>query len=76
MPIAYARETGGYDVTLDGKHGLWDEEYIVRMDRYVEEHGLQYFRHPRTIVYEVEHERPWASAGEHDPTLLSQADRG
>jgi len=70
MPVCYARESGGYDESLDGKHGLWDEEYLERMDKYVKNHGIEYVRHPRARVYEIEHTRPWEDAGTHDSRFL------
>lgn len=72
MPISIARDTGGYDESLDGKHGLWDEEYISRMDLYAKDHGIEYVRHPRARVYEIEHTRPWEAAGGHPSNLLEQ----
>lgn len=76
MPVKHIRAVGGYDERLDGKHGLWDEELMQRMDDYVAKNRLTYARHSRTRVWEIEHDRPWADAGAHDSALLTRGDRG
>ena len=73
MPTSIAAEVR-YNEALDGKHGLWDQEFLQRLDEYAALHGVKYERHRCARVYEIEHDRPWLDAGNHDANLLSQPD--
>lgn len=75
MPFEIASEVR-YNEDLDGKHGLWDEEFLQRLDAELERRGACYEFHPRARVYEIEHDRPWADAGVHDPNTLRKLHGG